>query len=184
MPLSDEPSVVTVGFFDGVHLGHVEVLSRTVERARKRGVRAVAVTFDRHPREILSPGKEPRLLTTVERKASLIESTGIDVLVVLEFTAEFSKVPARDFVGRVLVEGLHGVHAVMGANFTFGFKAEGTIDRLPEMGAPFGLSAEGVELVELDERTVSSSSIREALAAGDRVIISGFGTFGTTLRRA
>lgn len=167
LPLSDEPSVVTVGFFDGVHLGHVEVLSRTVERARKRGVRAVAVTFDRHPREILSPGKEPRLLTTVERKASLMESTGIDVLVVLEFTAEFSKVPARDFVGRVLVEGLHGVHAVMGANFTFGFKAEGTIERLPEMGAPFGLSAEGVDLLQLDGRTVSSSSIRQALSAGD-----------------
>jgi riboflavin kinase / FMN adenylyltransferase len=167
LPLSDEPSVVTVGFFDGVHLGHVEVLRRTVERARERGVRSVAVTFDRHPREILSPGKEPRLLTTVERKASLIEGTGIDVLVVLEFTAEFSKVPALGFVEDVLVNDLHGVHAVMGANFTFGFKAEGTIQRLPEMGAAFGLSAEGVDLVELDGRTVSSSSVREALAAGD-----------------
>ena len=167
LPLSDEPSVVTVGFFDGVHLGHVEVLRRTVERARERDVRSVAVTFDRHPREILSPGKEPRLLTTVERKASLIEGTGLDVLVVLEFTAEFSKVPALSFVEDVLVGGLHGVHAVMGANFTFGFKAEGTIQRLPEMGAPFGLSAEGVDLVELDGRTVSSSSVREALAAGD-----------------
>jgi riboflavin kinase/FMN adenylyltransferase len=167
LPLSDEPSVVTVGFFDGVHLGHVEVLRRTVERARERGVRSVAVTFDRHPREILSPGKEPRLLTTVERKASLIEGTGIEVLVVLEFTAEFSKVPALSFVEDVLVNGLHGVHAVMGANFTFGFKAEGTIQRLPEMGASFGLSAEGVDLVELDGRTVSSSSVREALAAGD-----------------
>jgi riboflavin kinase/FMN adenylyltransferase len=167
LPLSDEPSVVTVGFFDGVHLGHVEVLRRTVERAKERGVRSVAVTFDRHPREILSPGKEPRLLTTVERKASLIEGTGLDVLVVLEFTAEFSKVPALSFVEDILVGGLHGVHAVMGANFTFGFKAEGTIQRLPEMGAAFGLSAEGVDLVELDGRTVSSSSVREALAAGD-----------------
>jgi riboflavin kinase / FMN adenylyltransferase len=167
LPLSDEPSVVTVGFFDGVHLGHVEVLRRTVERARDRGVRSVAVTFDRHPREILSPGKEPRLLTTVERKASLIEGTGMEVLVVLEFTAEFSKVPALSFVEDVLVNDLHGVHAVMGANFTFGFKAEGTIQRLPEMGASFGLSAEGVDLVELDGRTVSSSSVREALAAGD-----------------
>ncbi len=69
LPLSDEPSVVTVGFFDGVHLGHQEVLARTVACARERGVRSVAITFDRHPREILTPGNEPRLLTTVERKA-------------------------------------------------------------------------------------------------------------------
>ena len=167
LPLSDQPCVVTVGFFDGVHRGHVEVLRRTVERARERGVQAIAVTFDRHPREILSPGREPRLLTTVERKASLIRATGIDVLVVLEFTPEFSQIPAQGFVEGVLVEGLHGVHAVMGANFTFGFKAQGTIESLPVMGAPFGLTAEGVELLQLEGRTVSSSSVRQALAGGD-----------------
>jgi riboflavin kinase/FMN adenylyltransferase len=167
LPLSDEPAVVTVGFFDGVHLGHRAVVARTVEAARERGARSVAVTFDRHPREILTPGQEPRLLTTVERKARLLEGTGIDVLVVLEFTESFSRVTAEDFVRDVLVGGLHAVHAVMGANFTFGHRAAGTVDRLPELGAPYGLSAEGVPLVELNGRRVSSSSVREALAAGD-----------------
>ena len=167
LPVGDEPAVVTVGFFDGVHLGHRAVLERTVEAAAERSVRSIAVTFDRHPREILTPGQEPRLLTTVDRKARLVAATGIDVLVVLEFTESFSRVPAEDFVRDVLVGGLHAVHAVMGANFTFGHRAAGTIDRLPELGAPHGMTAEGVPLFELEGRRVSSSSVRDALSAGD-----------------
>ena len=167
LPLADEPSVVTVGFFDGVHLGHRSVLETTVARARDRALRSVGVTFDRHPREILTPGSEPRLLTTVERKADLIGTTGLDVLLVLSFTDAFSRVPAERFVREVLVDGLHARHAAMGENFTFGHKAAGTIETLPAMGAPLGLTAEGVPLLELGGRRVSSSSIRDALAAGD-----------------
>jgi len=167
LPLPERPCVVTVGFFDGVHLGHQAVLARTVAAARERDIGSVAITFDRHPREILTPGKEPRLLTTVERKATLIQRAGIDVLVVLAFTSEFSQIPAEDFVRDVLVHGVHASHAVMGENFTFGHKAAGTIQTLPGMGAPYGLSAEGVALVQTGGRTVSSSSVREALSAGD-----------------
>jgi riboflavin kinase/FMN adenylyltransferase len=158
---------VTVGFFDGVHLGHRAVVSRTVEEARARGVPAVAVTFDRHPREILTPGQEPRLLTTVERKAALIEDVGVDHLVVLEFTEELSRWPPDRFMGDVLRDGLRAEHCVMGANFTFGHRARGTVELLMEEGARYGFTAERVELRELDGRVVSSSSIREALAAGD-----------------
>src|SRR5512143_2587439 len=132
LPLDPTPSVATVGFFDGVHVGHRSVLATAGERARERGFRTVAITFDRHPREVLSPGSEPRLLTTVQRKAELIAACGIDVLVV----------------------------------FPFGFKAFGTMDNLPEFGAPFGLTSEAVGLLELDGRAVSSTSIREALADG------------------
>jgi len=167
LPLDDVASVATVGFFDGVHLGHQAVLARAVEAARERGIRSVAITFDRHPREVLTPGSEPRLLTTVERKASLVEAAGIDALVVLPFDRDFSLIPAESFVEDTLVGGAHARHAVMGANFTFGFKARGTMETLPELGAPFGLTAEAVPLVEVDGRTVSSTSIREALAAGD-----------------
>ncbi len=167
LPLDDVPSVVTVGFFDGVHLGHQAVLQRAVEGARTRNIRSVAITFDRHPREVLTPGSEPRLLTTVERKASLIEAAGIDVLLVLPFDRDFSLIPAEAFVEDTLVGGVHAQHAAMGANFTFGFKARGTMETLPELGAPFGLTAEAVPLVELDGRTVSSTSVRGALAEGD-----------------
>jgi len=127
----------------------------------------VAITFDRHPREVLSPGDQPRLLTTVERKASLIEAAGIDVLIVLAFDRDFSLIPAETFVSETLVDGVHAVHAAMGANFTFGFKARGTMATLPDLGASYGLTAEAVPLVEIEGRTVSSTSIRDALAAGD-----------------
>ena len=167
LPLSDGPRVATVGFFDGVHRGHRQVLGEVVERARERGVRSVALTFDRHPREVLSPGDEPRLLTSVDRKAELIASTGIDELVVLAFDRDFSLIPAEDFVRDVLVDGVHAVHVAMGANFTFGFRALGTMGNLPVLGAPFGLTVETVGLVEVDGRVVSSTSVREALAAGD-----------------
>ena len=167
LPFGDGRSVVTVGFFDGVHLGHRAVLDRTVERARERQVPAVAVTFDRHPREVLTPGSEPRLLTTVDRKATLIEETGIDALVVLAFTEDLSRWPAERFITDVLEGRLRAEHCVMGANFTFGHKAAGNIDRLSEVGPSHGFTAERVELVDLDGRRVSSSSVREALAAGD-----------------
>ena len=130
-------------------------------------MRSVAVTFDRHPREVLTPGREPRLMTTVERRAELIAACGIDMLVVLPFDRDFSMVPADAFVADILVGGVHAVHAAMGANFTFGFKALGTMENLSQLGRPFGLTSEAVPLVEIEGRTVSSTSIREALAAGD-----------------
>ncbi len=167
LPLDEAPNVVTVGFFDGVHLGHQAVFRRVVEEATARSVGSVAITFDRHPREVLSPGDQPRLLTTVERKASLIEAAGIDVLIVLPFDRDFSLIPAETFVAETLVAGVHAEHAAMGANFTFGFKALGTMQTLPGLGAPFGLTAEAVPLVEIDGRTVSSTSVRDALAGGD-----------------
>jgi riboflavin kinase/FMN adenylyltransferase len=169
LPLPDGPSVVTVGFFDGVHLGHQEVIRRTVKAAKERDARSVAVTFDRHPREVLTPGEEPRLLTTVDRKAALIAACGIDVLVVLEFTQRFSQVSAEDFVRDVLIGGLHAVHARVGANFTFGHRAAGTVATLREVGEPLGMTADEVGLFAIGGRVVSSSSIREALAAGDLV---------------
>jgi riboflavin kinase/FMN adenylyltransferase len=118
---------------------------------------------------VLTPGSEPRLLTTVERKASLIAATGIDVLLVLPFTPEFSSWPAERFMTEVLRDGLRAEHCVMGANFTFGHRAQGTVDLLIAEGSRLGFSAERVELRELDGRTVSSSSVREALAGGDLV---------------
>jgi len=167
LPLPAGPSVVTIGFFDGVHLGHQEVFRRTVEAAKERTARSVAITFDRHPREILTPGEEPRLLTTVERKAELIATSGIDVLVVLAFTQRFSEVSAEDFVRDVLVGGLHAVHARVGADFRFGHRAAGTVGTLRDVGGPLGMTADEVGLFAIDGRVVSSSSIRAAVGAGD-----------------
>src|SRR2546421_11490664 len=100
LPLPGGPTAVTVGFFDGVHRGHQAVISATVQAGRERGFGAVAVTFDRHPREVLSPGTQPKLLTTLERKAGLIGGLGADRLLVLEFTQEFSEWAPEEFVER------------------------------------------------------------------------------------
>ena len=167
LPLGTGPSAVTIGFFDGVHLGHQAVIRRTAEVAEGRGLSSVAVTFDRHPREVLTPGKAPPLLTTLERKAALIEALGIDVLLVLEFTEEFSRWPAEEFVKRAVVQGLNAAHAVVGSNFTFGHKAAGNLATLAELGVAHGFTVEGVGLLTLEGRPVSSSGVREALAAGD-----------------
>jgi riboflavin kinase / FMN adenylyltransferase len=167
LPFGASGSVATVGFFDGVHLGHRAVFDRVVAAARDRRVASVAVTFDRHPREVLTPGREPPLLTTLERKADLIDALGMEALVVLEFTEEFSKWPPEAFVQRVLVEGLQTRHAVVGSNFTFGHGATGTLATLIALGERSGFTVEGMGLVELEGRPVSSSSIRESLSAGD-----------------
>jgi riboflavin kinase / FMN adenylyltransferase len=167
LPLRGGPVAVTIGFFDGVHRGHQTVLRRTVDVAAARGLRPIAVTFDRHPREVLDPGAEPPLLTTLERKASLIAELGIETLVVLDFTDDFSRWPPEDFVERVLVGGVHAEHAVVGSNFTFGFKATGNLAVLTDLGAAQGFSVEAISLLKLDGRPVSSSSIREAVAAGN-----------------
>jgi riboflavin kinase / FMN adenylyltransferase len=167
LPLGAGATVVTVGFFDGVHLGHQAVFHRTVEVAREGRLRSVVVTFDRHPRQTLTPGKEPKLLTTPEQKARLIEATGVDVLLVLRFDRAFSLIPAEDFVRGTLAEGMHAVHVVVGANFTFGHQARGTVETLRALGPVHGFTAEEVPILELDGRPVSSSSIREALAEGD-----------------
>jgi riboflavin kinase/FMN adenylyltransferase len=161
------PSSVTIGFFDGVHLGHRRVIGRTVDAARDRGLSSVAVTFDRHPREVFSPGREPRLLTTLERKIELIATTGVDRLVVLEFTDEFSRWTAEEFVDRILADGLAARHVVVGDNFTFGFRAEGTVPVLRGTGAERGFDVEGIGLMMLGVRVVSSTSIRQSLTEGD-----------------
>lgn len=166
LPVDRGAAAATIGFFDGVHRGHQTVFRRTLRAARTRGLLPVAVTFDRHPREVFAPGTEPPLLTTLERKASLLADLGIEALVVLEFTEDFSRWSAGDFVDRVLVDGLRTRHVVVGSNFTFGHQGLGTLATLNELGAPRGFSAEGVGLLEVDGRPVSSSSIREELLAG------------------
>ncbi len=165
--LAIEQSAVTIGFFDGVHRGHQAVIEHTVEVANRDGLMPVAVTFDRHPREVLTPGNVPPLLTTLERKAALIEDLGVKMVVVLDFTEDFSRWSPEEFVTKVLVERLSIAHAVVGSNFTFGHKAMGNLEVLTDLGATCGFTVEGVPLFTMDDRPVSSSSIRKALLEGD-----------------
>jgi riboflavin kinase / FMN adenylyltransferase len=160
-------SVVTIGVFDGVHKGHQATIGHTVARARELGVQSVVVTFDPHPAEVVRPGSHPAVLTEPARKAELIEALGVDVLCVVPFTPEFSRLPAEQFVHDVLVEHLHATLVVVGANFRFGHRAAGDVALLEQLGRTFGFGVEGGPLVAEDGTVFSSTYIRSCVDAGD-----------------
>lgn len=160
-------SVVTIGVFDGVHRGHQQIIGHAVKRAAERGLRSVVVTFDPHPSEVVRPGSHPTVLSEQERKAELIERLGVDVLCVLPFTPEFSRLSAEAFVHDVLVEHLYAALVVVGENFRFGHKAAGDVALLSRLGRTFGFAVEGAPLVSDDDTVFSSTYIRACVAAGD-----------------
>ncbi|MEU4713193.1 bifunctional riboflavin kinase/FAD synthetase [Micromonospora purpureochromogenes] len=160
-------SVVTIGVFDGVHKGHQATIGHAVARARELGVKSVVVTFDPHPAEVVRPGSHPAVLTEPARKAELIEALGVDVLCVVPFTPEFSRLPAEAFVHDVLVEHLHAALVVVGDNFRFGHRAAGDVALLTRLGRTFGFGVEGAPLVAEAGTVFSSTYIRSCVDAGD-----------------
>lgn len=162
-------SVVTIGVFDGLHRGHARLVNHAVRRAAELGVPSVLMTFDPHPSEVIRPGSHPAQLTSLRRRAELVEQFGVEVFFVLPFTVELSRVPADEFVHTVLVERLHVADVVVGDNFTFGHKAAGNLDLLRTLGRRFGFTAEGVGLLSQGELTFSSTYIRSCIDAGDVV---------------
>jgi riboflavin kinase/FMN adenylyltransferase len=161
--------VLTIGVFDGVHRGHRELISRAVELAAKRDLPSVVMTFDPHPSEVVRPGSHPAQLTTLKRRADLVEELGVDVFCVLPFTPELSRMPADVFVHELLVEQLHVAAVVVGENFTFGKGAQGDVTLLHALGSRFGFTAEGESLVSEDHLVYSSTYIRACIDAGDVV---------------
>ena len=167
IPSGYGPSVAAIGNFDGVHLGHQEILSAVVAEARSLGARAVAITFDPHPEQFLRPAEAPGLLTPVSERLRLLSFTGIDAVVVLAFDAALASLPAREFARGILVDalGVRGVHE--GGNFRFGRHAEAGVAELEAFGAEFGFAVHVHSPVKAHGLEVSSSAIRECVAAGD-----------------
>lgn len=162
--------VVTVGFFDGVHRGHQAVVRRAVALARERGVPAVVLTFDPHPSEIVRPGTHPPLLSTSAHRSDLMETLGVDAVVVLPFTVELSQLTPEEFVRQMLVERLHAVAVVVGQNFRFGHRAAGNLETLAELGEKYGFTAEGLPLAAPEgvaEQRFSSTDVRRMVLAGE-----------------
>ncbi|WP_322752127.1 bifunctional riboflavin kinase/FAD synthetase [Frankia sp. Cas3] len=161
--------VVTIGFFDGVHRGHQQIIRRAVERAHRAGQLAVVLTFDPHPAEVIRPGSHPALLTTPAFKAELLERLGVDALCVQPFTPEFSRVPADGFVHDMLLHRLRPSAVVVGENFTYGHRAAGNLETLRCSGVTDGFAVEGVRLLRADDHVLSSTHIRACIADGDVV---------------
>jgi riboflavin kinase / FMN adenylyltransferase len=159
--------VITIGVFDGVHRGHQQIIGRAVQRARDTDQPAVVLTFDPHPSEVVRPGSHPAVLTPMRRKADLLEQLGVDVLCLLPFTTEFSRLDPAEFVHPVLVEKLHAAAVVVGENFRFGHKAAGDLSTLRTLGRTFGFSTEEVPLLRDDDVTLSSTFVRSSIDAGE-----------------
>ncbi|CAN5229054.1 bifunctional riboflavin kinase/FAD synthetase [soil metagenome] len=160
-------SVVSVGFFDGVHRGHQTIIRRAVRQAQARDVRSVVVTFDRHPMEVVKPGSQPQLLMTLARRARALAELGVDLVVVMPFDDRLRHLAPDDFVDHVLVDPLQAVQVIVGANFRFGHKAAGDVAVLADLGPSRGFTAEGVSLLELDGVVISSTEIRGSVESGD-----------------
>lgn len=164
-------SVVTIGSYDGVHRGHQLIIGRAVDRARELGVPSVVVTFDPHPSEVVRPGSHPPLLAPHHRRAELIAELGVDAVLILPFTAEFSKLSAADFVVKVLVDKLHAKLVVEGPNFRFGHRAAGNVAFLEELGATYDYAVEVIDLYVTGEAggglPFSSTLTRRLVAEGD-----------------
>lgn len=159
--------IATIGVFDGVHRGHQQIIGRAVERAREMRLPSVVITFDPHPAEVVRPGTHPTALTTPHHKAQLVEALGADVLCLLPFTVEFSRMSPKEFAHAVLVERLHAATVVVGDNFRFGHGAAGGVDTLVTLGAQFGFAAVGVPLLADEGTTISSTFVRSCVDAGD-----------------
>ncbi|QEU91469.1 bifunctional riboflavin kinase/FAD synthetase [Streptomyces kanamyceticus] len=164
-------SVVTIGSYDGVHRGHQLIIGRAVARARELGVPAVVVTFDPHPSEVVRPGSHPPLLAPHHRRAELMADLGVDALLILPFTTEFSKLSPADFVVKVLVDKLHARVVVEGPNFRFGHKAAGNVDFLTELGATYDYEVDVIDLYVSGAagggEPFSSTLTRRLVAEGD-----------------
>ena len=158
---------LAIGFFDGVHLGHQQIIRQTITDARKHGALALVITFDQHPNAVVAPARVPPLIYSLPQKLRTIESLGPEATLLIHFDKAFSQKPGETFI-RELAACWSGIQSIcVGANFTFGHKRGGNVDLLKKLGTELKFSVHGMAAVSLDGRTVSSTRIREAIRAGD-----------------
>jgi riboflavin kinase / FMN adenylyltransferase len=175
-PRPPDGTVVTIGAYDGVHMGHRAVIAEVRRRAAAQGLATAVVTFDRHPAAVVRPESAPRLLTDLDQKLELLAETGVDYCLVITFDEGRSRESAGDFVREVLAGCLAARVVVVGEDFHFGHRRAGNVDLLRTMGAELGFEVEGLELVDTegrpadDDERVSSTRIRHALVEGELAV--------------
>lgn len=167
LPLDFGPSAVTIGKFDGVHSGHRSVIARLRQEAAAAGLISTVLTFDRHPLALLNPTLCPESLTSNDQKRVILETTGIDALVTIEFTREFSLQQPEDFVTDVLVKALRAKLVFVGPDFRFGHRGGGTVELLERLGGLHGFEVRMIDAVHpFGDRVISSTWIRDLLTEG------------------
>lgn len=164
---ADSAVALTVGNFDGVHLGHQAMLAELIRAARQHGLPACVMTFEPHPREFFAPDQAPTRLTSLREKLELLAARGIDRVYVCRFNYEFAQTSAQDFIERVLVRGLGVRWLLVGDDFRFGARRAGDFVTLKQAAPRLGFEVAGMESVTADGERVSSTAVRTSLAAGD-----------------
>jgi riboflavin kinase/FMN adenylyltransferase len=159
-------AVITIGNFDGVHLGHQTLFRKVKERARAVGGQSVVITFDPHPIKLMRPDKQLPMLTTTAQKIKLLADLEVDVIIVHPFSPEFGAMPAREFVQYYLVQRLGAQEVVIGHDYRFGRNREGNIALLQTLGAEFGFPVHVVDAIQIDNTVVSSTLIRDLIRDG------------------
>ena len=160
-------SVVTIGTFDGVHIGHKKIINRLVNIAKQEGLQAVVLTFFPHPRMVVQSDTKIKMLNTIDEKNKLLKQQGIDHLVIKKFTKDFSRLSAQEYVRKVLVETLHVKHIIIGYDHHFGRNRTANIHDLKAFGEIYDFKVTEILAQEIDEVTISSTKIRQALNSGD-----------------
>lgn len=171
---SDRRSVVTIGTFDGVHLGHQAILKRLTATAKIHDLDSVLLTFFPHPRMVLQKDAEIKLINTLSEKKELLKKTGLDHLVIHPFTKQFSRLTALEYVRDILVHQLKAKKIIIGYDHRFGRNRNADINDLREYGKTYGFEVEEISAQELDDVAVSSTKIRKALGAGDITTANSF----------
>jgi riboflavin kinase/FMN adenylyltransferase len=166
-PRARGATVLTIGNFDGVHLGHRAMLDRLVGRARDAGLPAAVMTFEPHPRELFAPEQAPARLTSLREKLNLLAECGVDETYICRFDRRLASLSADEFIERVIVAGLGARHLIIGDDFRFGKGRSGDFTVLQQAGAALGFGVEAMHTIDIDGERVSSSALRDALAEGD-----------------
>lgn len=160
-------TAITIGTFDGVHIGHVQLLKRLINDAKALNLRSTVLTFFPHPRMVLQKDTDIKLLNTIGERTQILEQTGLDYLIVHPFTKEFSRLSATEFVRDILVNGLRAKKIVIGYDHRFGRNRNANINDLITFGSTLDFEVEEIPAQEIDEVSVSSTKIRKALREGD-----------------
>lgn len=161
-----KPTVLTLGVFDGLHLGHQRIMRQVVERAKAVGSHPTAITFDPHPRAVLHPESAPPLLQTLDQRLANFELLGIEQAIVVKFDREFASQPAEDFLSNIIRDRLHAKEVYLGKGFAFGKNRGGNIELLRQKSKELGFVADEVDEVQIRGQRISSSAIRKLLGEG------------------
>ncbi|MBD0836541.1 bifunctional riboflavin kinase/FAD synthetase [Aestuariibaculum suncheonense] len=165
--LPKQDTVVTIGTFDGVHIGHQKIINRLINTGKQAHLKSVILTFFPHPRMVLQKDSSIKLINTIDERRTILEGLGLDYLLIKKFTKDFSRLTAEDFVKEILVDTLHAKKVIIGYDHRFGRNRNADINDLIKFGALYGFDVEEISAQDIDDVSVSSTKIRVALEEGD-----------------